>query len=183
MNVRPRPLAQRERKKESKKQRKKERKRKGEKEQEKENREKEKGEKEKKRKMPFAAAAPGRLSKAHWDLDGKASLHDHAWAPYAVSAKDWHAAVAQAQEWHSKGELFWKPPAAARIGTLFGRRRSASSRSRSTHSQHSSSDAQRDGAELLEIVGGRPLAEATCVRSLPLPPWPPPTVVVLQDLP
>ena len=55
----------------------------------------------------------GWLSKELQDLDGKASLHDHAWAPYAVSPKDWHAAVAQAQECHSKGELFGKPAAAA----------------------------------------------------------------------
>ena len=120
----------------------------------------------------------GWLSKTVWDLDGKASLHDHAWAPYAVSPKDWHAAVAQAQEWHSKGELFGKPAAAAPAEEqLFGRR-SARSRSRSTHSHHRSSDAQRDGVELREVVGGQPLAEtaANCVRSPPLPPWPPPTV-------
>ena len=50
-----------------------------------------------------------------------------------------------------------------RRGTPFGRRRSARSRSRSTRTaHHSSSDAQRDGAELLEVVGGRPLAEAAC---------------------
>ena len=149
------------------------------KKQEKEEREKEKRrkrEKKKKRKMPFAAAAPGPVWVA------LQSPPCTTWAPYAVSPKDWHAAVAQASRVPQQGRALREAEGGST--PLLGRRRSARSRSRSTRSYHWSSDAQRDGAELLEVVGGRPLAEAAanCVRSPPLPPWPPPTVVALQDL-
>ena len=57
-------------------------------------------------------ALGGGPSKALQELDGKASLHDHSWAPYAVSREDWDATLVEAQESPGRGELFGKPAVA-----------------------------------------------------------------------
>ena len=160
-----------------------------EKEQEKVNRKKGKKEKNKKEKNAVCRnlrlALCGWLSKALRDLDGKASLHDHA------------CGAVRGQPPRTGALLSRKPKSdTARASSSGSRRRQRPQRNpffgdaaapAAAAPAATTVPAMPSATELsyLRLLAGRPLAEAAanCVRSPPLPPWPPPTVVALRDLP